>query len=87
MRTKVRKEKCYMIENQVIDGEESSLKITIDMLIDVPSFSGLKSLPSPSPSSHLKKLTMEKSSLESLPPDFFHFQLEEVNFNENKGEE
>ena len=61
--------------------------ITIYMLIYHPSISGLKSLPSPSPSSHLKKLTARECSLESLPSDFFHFQLEEVNFFGNKGEE
>ena len=61
--------------------------ITIDMLIDVSSFSGIKSLPSPSPLSKLKKLTAKECSLESLPSDLFHFQLAEADLSGNKGEE
>ena len=61
--------------------------ITIDMLIDMSSFSGIKSLPSPSLSSKFKKLTAKECSLESVALDLFHFQLEEADLSGNKGEE
>ena len=63
------------------------LMTTIIIMIDGPLFSGLKSLPSPFPSSKLKKVTAKECSLESLPSDLFHFQLEEVDFQGNKGED
>ena len=49
------------------------------------SILGLKTLPSFSPSSQLKRLMAKDWSIESLPEDFFHFQLEEVNLDGNKG--
>ena len=48
--------------------------------------SGLKELPSLAPGSRLKKLDAYGCDIQSLPADLFHFCLEEVNLNDNKGE-
>ena len=48
--------------------------------------SELKELPSLVPGSPLKKLSAWNCDIQSLPADLFHFRLEEVNLNDNKGE-